>query len=90
MSSASPNFTLSEGGKKVLLVRQIHELTATVYLERVKLRMIQKKALTSGDKQFGILHAQQRGRLNVLEAELAHYVETFESLNSKTPAQESY
>ena len=66
-----------------LVINHLQNLGAQIYLERVKLRMINKKALTSGDKQFGLLHAQQKGKLAVMEAEYAHFMDELESLKSK-------
>ncbi len=47
------------------------------------MRMIQKKALTSGDKQFGLIHAQQKGKVAVMEAERDHLIEEWETLTGK-------
>lgn len=86
MSSGSRTFTLSDDGKKALLINHLQQLTATIYIERVKLRMVQKKALTSGDKQFGQMHQLQRGKVAVLEAEREHFIDEYQTLSSKKPA----
>lgn len=89
LNKSTPVLELSHDGKIVLLVNHIQQLGATIYIERVKLKMINKKALTSGDKNFGILHVQQRGKVSVLEAEHAHFLEELEILREKKrPADE--
>ena len=79
---------MSKRGKIVLLANHIHQLVAQLYLERVKLRMVQKKALTAGDKTFGELYKQLRGRVSAMEAERDHFIEQLEKLKSEIEAEE--
>lgn len=79
----SPTFILSDRGKEALLIRQIQELGASTYLERAKARLVNKKALTSGEKEFGILHKQLQGRINAMEDERKHLIGEWETLTGK-------
>ncbi len=85
-SSVSPTFTLSDNGKQALLIQQIQQLTASIYLERVKARLVNKKSLTSGDKNFAVLHKQLQGRINAMEDEQQHLIDEWETLTGKKAA----
>jgi hypothetical protein len=52
------------------------------------MRMVQKKALTSGDKQFGQVHQMQKGKIAVLEAERDHFIDEYNVLRDKKPVDD--
>ena len=81
-SSASPNFTLSIDGKKALLIGQIQQLGASIYLESVKRELTRRKALTDRNqsREFAQVDHQLRGRINAMKAEREHMMATYDRL----------